>query len=210
MNHSQWGSNPFPGTTRTSLIRRVCEGEEKAWFEFYDKYAAMICKAGLKINLSAAECDDLMVDVMMIFWRKMDSFLYDSHKGKFRNFLRRIAFFAALKRRGRSNGLSEMDDLTDYPDEVDSSMMDEWREFILNEALEELKAGVDSEVYQVFYMSFVQRRPVKDICRITRKTANSVYVIRSRCLKKLRRIISSYRELEENELRRRSNKNAFE
>lgn len=103
-----------------------------------------------------------------------------------------------------------MDDLTDYPDEVDSSMMDEWREFILNEALEELKAGVDSEVYQVFYMSFVQRRPVEDICRITRKTANSVYVIRSRCLKKLRRIISSYRELEENELRRRSNKNASE
>ena len=197
------------GSTRISLIQRVKDGQEKAWFEFYDRYAGMIRSVGRRHYLSEAECDDLMADVMVVFWRKLNSFLYDPHKGKLRHYLSRIAFFSTLKRRRHE---VNADDLNiqdgEYPAEVDDAVMEEWRNFILNEALEELKNDVDSEIYQIFDMSFVQNRSVEDICAITGRSANSVYVIRSRCLKKLRTIIASYRELEETELLRRSNRKA--
>jgi RNA polymerase sigma factor (sigma-70 family) len=195
--------------TRVSLLQRVQEGQETAWFEFYDKYAAMIRSVGLKHNLSPAECDDLMVDVMLIFWRKMDSFFYDPRKGRFRSYLSKIALFASLRRRDKNNAApAANEEIPDYPAELDDTVMEEWKEFILNEALEELKESVDSEVFQIFFMSFVQNRPTEEISRITRRSANNIYVIRSRCLKKLREITACYRELEESELRRRSNKNA--
>ena len=197
------------GSTRISLIQRVKEGQEKAWFEFYDRYAGMIRSIGRKHSLSEAECDDLMADVMLIFWRKLDSFLYDPQKGKLRHYLSRIAFFSTLKRRRYEVNTGDLDiQEEDYPADVDDAVMEEWRNFILNKALDELKSDVDSEIYQIFDMSFVQNRSVEDICAITGRSANSIYVIRSRCLKKLRAIIGSYRELEETELLRRSNKKA--
>ena len=85
----------------------------------------------------------------------------------------------------------------DYPPEIDQLYMDEWRDFLLQKAIDELKQIVDTETYQVFYMSVVQNRPVSDISAVTRKTPNNIYVIRSRCLKKLRRLIQSYRQREE-------------
>ena len=71
--------------------------------------------------------------------------------------------------------------------------MAEWQAFILERALEDLKNHVDSDTYNVFYMSVVQNRPVEDIAKVTRKTPNNIYVIRSRCLQKLKQLIADYK-----------------
>ena len=202
----------LPYKTDSSLLRHVQDGDQTAWNDFYRKYSAMICSIGKKKHLSAEDCEDLKINVMTVFWKKMDEFIYDRNRGKFRNYLGKISEYCALQilsNQRRYTALDAEPEL-EYPAEIDETIMQEYRDFLVEKALAVLREELDTEIYQVFYMSFVQRRPVEDICRITRKTANSVYVIRSRCLKKLRRIISSYRELEENELRRRSNKNASE
>jgi DNA-binding LytR/AlgR family response regulator len=116
--------------------------------------------------------------------------------------------YAAMKifRRNRNEDLvlaGSGDDL-EYTNDVDSVYMAEWQAFILERALEDLKNSVDTDSYQVFYMSVVQKRPVKDIAAITRKTSNNIYVIRSRCLKKLKELIAGYRQCEESELMRHS------
>ena len=90
-----------------------------------------------------------------------------------------------------------IDENLNFPDDVDVSFMDEWRDFILEKALDELRDCVDTETYQVFHMSFVQRCPVKDISAVTRKSANNIYVIRSRCLNKLTELVARYRQLDE-------------
>lgn len=199
-----------PGSTSTSMLRHVQEGREEAWKEFYEKYSGMIHCIGQKNNLSEEECDDLKIDVMTIFWRKMNNFLYDPEKGKFRNYLGRIAFFSALKRRQQSPPELPADELQDYPEYIDETIMTEWKNFLLEEALKDLKEELDTEIYQIFEMSFIQGRPAKEISAITRRTANNIYVIRSRCLKKLRKIISVYREMEEAELRGRSSRKQLE
>ena len=59
---------------------------------------------------------------------------------------------------------------------------------------------VDTETYEVFYMSVFQDRPVSEISLVTRKSPGSIYAIRHRCLKKLKYFINLYRQYEENEL----------
>ena len=199
-------------TTHSSFLRRVQNGNETAWNEFYDKYSGMIFHIGQQRNLSPEECDDLMIEVMLIFWHKMEEFVYDSKKGKFRNYLGRIADFCARKslytRKRHEKFLNSLGG--EYPAGLDSDYMDEWRQFLLQQAMEELKASVDMVTFQVFHMSFIQQRSTADICKITRKTANNVYLIRYRCLNKLRKLINEYRHFSEMEFLRHSQRKSEE
>ena len=181
-------------TTHSSFLQRMQSHEDEAWLEFNEKYAGMIYSIGKKRNLTKDECNDLMTDVMVIFWKKLDSFIYDRERGLFRSYLARIAHFAAIKLFSNRHGEDFFDyDNLEYPPEIDQIYMDEWRDFILRRALEDLQSVVDTETYQVFYMLFVQERSVAEISLVTRKTPNNIYVIRSRCIKKLTAIIRNYR-----------------
>ncbi len=188
--------------TRSSFIRQIKSGNEETWNEFYRKYTGMIRSIGRKHNLTPEECDDLTVEVMLIFWKKLDNFFYDRSRGKFRSLLCRISDFAAIRifkknhRHGQDSGMQDLE----YPCEIDEQCMQEYQDFLLDKALDELKEVVDTETYEVFYMSVFQDRPVSEISLVTRKSPGSIYAIRHRCLKKLRYFINLYRQYEECEL----------
>ena len=199
-------------TTNSSQLRHVQSGNSAAWQEFYQKYSDMIYFIGLKRGLCPEECDDLMVEVMTTFWRKMDdAFIYDRSKGTLRSYLGQIAHYCAMRIfNGRQQNTVPFDPSIEYPDDVDKIMLEEWRNFLLEQALDTLRLSVDTETYQVFYMSFVQKCSVAEIASVTRKSPNNIYVIRSRCMAKLKKIISQYRQLDEAELLNHSSKNASE
>lgn len=200
-------------TTKSSLLNNVRSGGEEAWNEFYVKYSGMIYAIGLKRNLSKEDCDDLLIDVMTIFWKKMDDFIYDRTKGRFRSFLAKIANNCAMQiyNRHRKNLPPPAEAFSqEYPADVDSDMLDEWRDFLLEKAMENLRMSLDTETYQVFYMSFVQQCPVEEISEVTRKTANNIYVIRSRCLNKLTALLKEYRQQDETYFSSHSHKSKSE
>lgn len=171
----------------------------------------MIRNIGKKRNLNADDCDDLMIEVMTIFWKKMDHFVYDPQRGRFRSYLSKIAEFCAMRRfADKCRNVEMVPENIEYPPDIDATFLEEWQNFLLQRALDDLKNMVETVTFQVFYMSYFQNRPVDEICEITRKTANNVYGIRFRCLKKLRDLINGYRQLGEAELLRHWHKNMEE
>ena len=48
---------------------------------------------------------------------------------------------------------------------------------------------MDSETYLAFEMLFIEDRPVAEVAAVTGKTANTLYSVKHRCLKKLQTII---------------------
>lgn len=203
----------FSYTTRSSFLHQISSGDETAWTEFYRRYSGMITRIGQKRQLSIEECDDLMVDVMVIFWKKIDEYLSLPERGRFRNYLTNLTNQAANRifKRQQKNLTVPIGDMDlEYPEDVDASYMEEWQQFMLNYAMEELQKCVDTESYQVFYMSVVQKRSTAEISAITRKTPNNIYVIRSRCLKKLKNFIALCRQRGESELAGSSHKNKSE
>ena len=128
-------------TTRKSLLDQVQAGNEEAWREFYQKYRGMIVAIGRNRHLSEEECDELLQDVMRIFWKRMERFTYDPDKGKFRGYLSRITHYAAMKKwnqRGPET-VTEESIPEEYGDEVDRALMEEYESFILREALKEVE-----------------------------------------------------------------------
>ena len=188
------------GTTHSSFIAGVQAGDEDAWRCFYQKYAEMIRSVGAARHLSSDECKELQSEVMLIFWRKFDTFIYDRSRGRFRDYVAKIAdntamrLFRRIHRKVQSEPAAPV---FEYPEGIDAQYMDEWRDFLLHKALDELEREVDTEKYQIFCMTVIQNRPIRDIARITGKTPNGIYVIRSRCLKKLQQLIRQYRAREE-------------
>ena len=199
-------------TTDRSLLRHVQQGNEDAWNRFYQKYIGMIHSIGKKRRLTPEERDELMIDVMTIFWRKMEHFIYDRNRGKFRSYLGKIADYCAMQIFSKKEDDPEIisDPKMDYPNDVDDALMEDWQNYLLDKALEALRENVDTEVYQVFYMSFIQKCPVAEIAAITRKTPNNIYVIRSRCLSKLTALIKEFRQLDDQMLSSHSHKKELE
>ena len=199
-------------TTDSSLLRHVQQGNEEAWNRFYHKYIGMIHAIGKKRRLTPEERDELMIEVMTIFWRKMEHFIYDRKRGKFRSYLVKIADYCAMQIFSKKEDDPEIisDPIMDYPSDVDDALMEDWQNYLLDKALEALRENVDTEVYQVFYMSFIQKCPVPEIAAITRKTPNNIYVIRSRCLSKLTALIKEFRQLDDQMLSSHSHKKELE
>lgn len=185
-------------TTRSSFLERLRSNDENSWKEFHVRYVNMIRYIGTKKGLSEEECKDLMVEVMLVFWKKMHSFDYDPERGKFRSYLGRIAQLvsrAILRHRPKPH----QDIPVEYPAEINVAQMEEWKEFLLEKALEELKTTVDTETFQTFYMLVFQEKTISEVTAVTRKSPNAVYNIRYRCTKKLKEIIDDYRKREEAE-----------
>lgn len=183
-------------STHSSFLNRIRSGDETAWFEFHEKYVRMIRYIGVQRGLTPAECDDLMIEVMVTFWKKMEQFVYDPEHGKFRSYLGTIASLLSLKiLRDHRQDTAPLP--ADYPAEVDTAEMEEWRAYFWEKALEELRENVDTVTYQAFHMLFVQGRSVEEVSAVTRKSPNTLYGIRHRCIRKLKSIIAEYRRFED-------------
>ena len=189
-------------TTKSSFLERLRSNDEKSWQEFHTRYMNMIRYTGTKRGLTEEECQDLMIEVMVIFWNKMDEFIYDRSKGHFRSYLSRIADFVSLKAiRSKKQKLPPIPvPSNEYPRDINAEYMEEWRIFLLEKALEELKTSVDTTTFQAFYMLVFQQKDIKEVSAVTRKSANTIYNIRFRCTKKLKEIIDHYRSIEEADL----------
>ena len=182
-------------TTRRTHLRRLTEMEEAAWREFYDKYRSMIYAVGAKHHLSGPDLEDLMQSVIAVCCEKLRDFVYDPKRCRFRSFLYRIIENVSRNIRRRNlrdrqhRGASAVTAV--YEQDIDHDFMDEYRSFLLQCAVEQLKRNVSSETFLIFEMLEMEGRPVAEVAQLTDRSANALYCIRHRYLKKLRSIIDA-------------------
>lgn len=181
-------------TTRKSHLKRLSEMDENAWREFYAKYRTMIYAVGVKHHLSGHDLEDLMQSVIAVCCEKLRDFVYDPERCRFRSFLYRIVENVSrnMQRRKRraGGGPAAVVPAACEPD-IDEKFMDEYRDFLLRCAVEQLKHAVASETFLIFEMLEIEERPVAEVAQLTNRSANALYCVRRRYLKKLRAIIDA-------------------
>ena len=178
-------------TTRSSHLRRLKNGEDAAWREFYRKYRAMISAIGRKLHLPEEADEDLMQEVAVVCYRRLQNFIYNRDNCRFRSFLFQVT--VNLSRNLRRKNRKKIP-LKNFPaDEalpgLDEDFLREYERLILDRSFLILKGSVDSETYLAFEMLFIEDRPVSEVAAITGKTANALYSVKHRCLNKLQTII---------------------
>ena len=179
-------------TTRSSHLRRLKNGEDEAWREFYRKYRAMILAIGKKLHLPEKDSEDLMQEVAAVCHRRLQTFIYERDRCRFRSFLFQVTANLSrnLRRKNRTAVPAKF-----VPDEtaapgLDEEFLREYEQFILDRSFLVLKESVDSETYLAFEMLFIEDRPVPEVAAVTGKTANALYSIKYRCIKTLQKIIT--------------------
>ena len=191
MNTTANNSRHCGFTTRSSHLRRLKNGEDAAWSEFYLKYRAMIVAIGRKLHLPEDAGEDLMQEVAVVCYRRLQTFIYNRDNCRFRTFLFQVTTNLSrnLRRKNRKRIPLEIFHADETLPGLDEDFLREYERLILDRSFLILKESVDSETYLAFEMLFIEDRPVSEVVAITGKNANALYSVKHRCLNKLQKII---------------------
>ena len=121
-------------STRQTLIERLrTQSDEESWQTFTETYQRYIYVVIRRMNIGHSEAEDLVQDVLIKLWNKLESFNYDPGKAKFRTWLSTVikhhVFNYVESRKSYSNKIEKTGQepqKTYTEDEIDSVIQKEW------------------------------------------------------------------------------------
>lgn len=149
-------SVPIPNTPKT-LLEKLRDGDAVSQTEFYNLYREMIVSLGALKGLNRAECDDLVQEVMILFFGKARDFHFQPERAHFRTWFGKIIHgkIVDLMRKRKpalpEDVLNAIPSDTDPPDRLfDLACQAELRKVYLQDALQRLKTRIEPETYRIF------------------------------------------------------------
>ena len=179
----------FAPETSTTLLGRLASGDEVGFAEFERRYAPMIRILGHLRRLNDSECGELVQEVLLVFFRKGESFRFDPARGRFRTFLGKVIRDCAtdILRRRPSAALpvetaESLPDEADAPDRAaDRALLAMMRDDALEQLLEILRKRVTPETYRIFeHYTLKQHSPDEPLAGEA-PGRNRIYKARQRC-----------------------------
>ena len=174
----------YPTSTRQTLLARVKMGDNGAWNEFYKAYRGLVWLKGSDYNLTEAEQQDLLSDVMNAFFDIQGKFTYDPAKGKFRFYFRKLVSSFCLRIiRKRMVSLEEKEEenpgttlgVDNSAEEESAKDAFEWRVCLMRQAIEEVKRTMDSRKVQCFLRCKVKEEAPAKVAKELEISLATVY-----------------------------------
>ena len=184
-------------TTRHTLLDRLRYREDGAWEEFFAAYRPVVRDVGAFKGLGETECDDLVQEVMVRFYRRIgEGFRYDASIARFRTFFNRIVkgcvYDILRRRRSAENVPAAVPDEVEPPDEVlDMLLREKWRNFLRQTAMEELRKTMAVKTFQIFEQA-MSGRPSAEVAALFGVSPAYVNLVRKRGRDKLARIVREF------------------
>lgn len=151
---------------------------EIAWDEFSVRYAPVVRSFARRFGARPQDVDDVVQDVLLGFFLKSPSFVYDPAKGKFRGYLKVCAYRALSKRLGREAKFHGRALDAINPDEmaVEQVWNDVWEQDLLRQALELIRRTIgDTKTFRAFEHYVVFDEPAESVANKLSMHLNSVY-----------------------------------
>jgi|DewCreStandDraft_4_1066084.scaffolds.fasta_scaffold00056_110 RNA polymerase sigma-70 factor (ECF subfamily) len=199
-------------TTRSSLLRRLRSVEDHAaWAEFDRIYRQLIRAVAMRRGLSASEADDVVQETMLTLVRVMPRFEYDPDRCHFRGWLqqqaerritdylrRRPAHEAAARNPDDTRRTATIERLPDPASlEADAVWDTEWRQHVLEQALDKLRRSARPLHYQVFFLQAIKGQSPARVARTLGVNLAQVYLLKHRVARVFKRLVEiARRELD--------------
>jgi RNA polymerase sigma-70 factor (ECF subfamily) len=178
-------------STSVSLLEQLrAHPAPEAWSRFVRLYTPLLFFWARKLGLRDADAADLVQDVFTILVQKMPTFYYDRQKS-FRNWLRTILLNRGrniLRRAGDapvSVATYSLDTIAD-PHGLDALAEDEYREHLVNNALELMRREFPFKTWKACWEHVVMGRPAAEVAAELDISTGAVYVAKSRVLTRVR------------------------
>ncbi|HRK32058.1 MAG TPA: sigma-70 family RNA polymerase sigma factor [Tepidisphaeraceae bacterium] len=169
-------------TTNPTIFLRLRESDdtprELAWDQFAARYADVIGSFARRFGARPQDVDDVIQDVMLGFFLKSPTFVYDPAKGKFRGYLKVCAYRALSKRLGKAAKFrgKPLDDINPEEMAVDQLWNDVWEQDLLRQALHLIRQTMgDTKTFRAFELYVVFDQPAEHVAEKLAMHLNSVY-----------------------------------
>jgi RNA polymerase sigma-70 factor (ECF subfamily) len=185
-------------TTPISLLERVRQrGDDVAWRQFVDLYTPLLCQWGRRAGLQEADLADVVQDVFATLVRVLPDFEYDPQRS-FRGWLRTVLVnrcrkLAAARRETAPPGPLEEIAAPEFPEPLSEV---EYRSLLLASALRVVEESFEPLTFQSAHACLIERKAAPAVAAELGVSLNSVYLAKSRVLKKLREVLAGF--LDEN------------
>lgn len=183
--------------TRQTLLSRLKDWDDQSsWREFFNLYWRLIYGVARQAGLSESEAQDVVQETILTVAKQMPNFRYDKSKGSFKSWLRKTAHWRIqdqFRRRQRNqrftDEIREADSDAQQPEgAVDNGAFeamwdDEWRQNLLQVAVDRVKARVDPKEFQVFDLCTHKSWPAERVARALHLLRPQVYYLNKKVLR---------------------------
>ncbi len=192
MNHEDTESRLH---TRPSLLLRIRDsGDSEAWREFAGVYAPVIYGYCRRRGLQDADAADVTQEVLAQVAQSIRTFEYQPERGRFRGWLGAVTHskIELLRRKARpevqASGGPAPDGLLDEVGSAgeDPVWVEESSAALLRVALERIRPDFEPATWRAFEVVWLENHSPDDAAQETGLAVYSVYMAKSRVLKRLR------------------------
>lgn len=183
--------------TETALLVRVASGvDEAAWREFHDRYAELVRGFALRCGLQPGDCDDVLQDVLLALARSLPHFRYDPARGRFRQYLSKIARHAIRRKICQKQHQPLLGDVQGailagrVPSRVEGHWQEEWQQYHLRRAMQVIRAEFNERDLAAFGRCAIEGCSPEGVAAGLAMSVASVYQAKSRILRRLKEVIA--------------------
>lgn len=190
-------------TSQTLLLRLRDLDDQAAWKEFVERYAPSIYGWCRFHQLSQADAADVTQDVLYKLVSAIQSFRYDSSRGRFRSWLKTVTrnalrdYVRESKRAAQGTGdtatlrlLSEVGDQR-FEDELAALVEAEAQHELLKSAEEQVQTVVSPHTWQAYVLTVHEKCSARDAAARLNLRVTDVYVAKSRVISRLKQLVQS-------------------
>lgn len=199
--------------TRLSLLVRLRNlKNDDAWKEFFESYGPRIFRWCRRLGLQESDASDVTQEVLTRLMKGIQTFDYDSSRGRFRGWLTIVTnnairdYVKQQRRAGISGGdttlqrhlssLQSPSAIEELAAEIDAEADQE----VLREAEARVQLRVASETWEAYRMTAVDGVKPSEVSKSIGMKTSEVYVAKSRVIKLLKEEVARIKEAETDQL----------
>ncbi len=166
-------STTYYNEAEKTLVANCLNGDQQAQHELYDKYVQAMYNTVLRMVKNTTDTEDIIQEVFVKVFRKLDSFQGDSTLGAW---IKRITINTSLNfiRKEKKNFLMSVEENFDIPDEPDE-------ELDMPYSMEQIHFGIKQlpercrVVLSLFLLEGYQHKEIASILNIAESTSKTQY-----------------------------------
>lgn len=201
--------SPVPDTRNSLILRLPDKYDVEAWDQFVSIYEPLVYRLARAKGLQDADAREIVQEVLVSVSRAIERWEFDPERGRFRDWLFRIARNLMIKfltrRKYRSigtgdSGIAQMLEQQADPvcAEEESAQFDlEYRREVFRWAAEQVQKQVKEHTWQAFWLSSIEGQETADVAQKLEMSVGAVHIARSRIRSRLQEAIKTMEQNDE-------------